>query len=225
MTVPSLPTTEGHAPFSVPSANKPCQTYYKIIGDLSSTKTPLVALHGGPGCCHDYLLPLTDLYTTHGTPVIFYDQLGNGRSTHLSEKNGDASFWTEALFRDELSNLLSHLQVKSYDILGHSWGGMLGAAFATHNPEGLRRLVVSNSPASIPLWIEVTGRLRESLPREVQEVLDRCEREGRTESKEYEEAVEVFYRRFLCRVEPWPAQEVEAALRWLSEDPTVYGTM
>ena len=46
-----------------------------------------------------------------------------------------------------------------------------------------------------------------------------------TESKEYEEAVEVFYRRFLCRTEPWPAKEVEVALGWLSKDSTVYGTM
>ena len=227
MLVPSPPTTEGHIPFSVPSANKPCRTYYKIIGSLSANPntTPLVALHGGPGCCHDYLLPLTDLYHVNKTPIILYDQLGNGRSTHIPEKNGDTDFWTEALFRDELTNLLSFLDVKSYDLLGHSWGGMLGAAFATYRPEGLRRLVISNSPASMELWIEATGKLRGSLPERVREVLDRCEREGKTGSREYEEAVEVFYKRFLCRVEPWPAKEVKVALGWLSTDSTVYATM
>jgi hypothetical protein len=43
----TLPVTEGFAPFNVPAAGKPCQTYYKIIGDLKGGKRPLVALNGG----------------------------------------------------------------------------------------------------------------------------------------------------------------------------------
>ena len=33
------------------------QTYYRIVGDMNSGKTPLLALHGGPGMAHDYLDP------------------------------------------------------------------------------------------------------------------------------------------------------------------------
>src|SRR5271170_2308265 len=55
--------TEGEVSFDVPAAGKPCKTWYKIYGNLSSSSTgrPLVALHGGPGACHNYLLPLADL--------------------------------------------------------------------------------------------------------------------------------------------------------------------
>ena len=63
---------------------------------------------------------------TAGRAVVHYDQLGNGRSTHLREKGAD--FWTPALFLDELDNLLAHLGIASaYHLLGQSWGGMLAA--------------------------------------------------------------------------------------------------
>ncbi len=59
--------------------------------------------HGGPGCSHDYVLALAQLAET-GRPVIHYDQIGGGRSTHLPDRGGD--FWTVGLFFDELDNLL-----------------------------------------------------------------------------------------------------------------------
>ncbi|KIJ26792.1 hypothetical protein M422DRAFT_272136 [Sphaerobolus stellatus SS14] len=43
-----------------------------------------------------------DLVSKYGLPVIVYDQIGNGKSTHVREKTGDGSFWTEELFCDEL---------------------------------------------------------------------------------------------------------------------------
>ncbi|KAK3172817.1 hypothetical protein OEA41_006142 [Lepraria neglecta] len=57
---------EGLVPFDVPAANKSCRTWYRIIGDLKSPSTPLITLHGGPGACHEYLLPLKDLNDKHG---------------------------------------------------------------------------------------------------------------------------------------------------------------
>ena len=121
---------EGTIPFDVPAAGKPCKTWYKIVGDLSSPITPLVVVHGGPGLSHDYLITLSELNERYGIPVIFYDQLGTARSTHLREKRGDESFWTEELFHNELNNLVEKLGLleseKGYDVLGHSWGGMMG---------------------------------------------------------------------------------------------------
>ena len=81
MTTPA--TTEGFAPLDVPNAGKPCQTYYKVVGDLSSGKVPLIVLNGGPGCSHDYMLSFADLASS--APVVFYDQVGSGSATHLPE--------------------------------------------------------------------------------------------------------------------------------------------
>ena len=219
-------STTGTLDFSIPAANKPCQTWYQIFGTLSSSVVPLVVLHGGPGVPFRYVLPISDLSKApHNVPVIFYDQIGCGNSTHLPEKNGDKDFWTVQLFLDELDNVLTQLGVKGeYDLLGHSWGGMLAAEHAVRRPKGLRKLIISCSPASMRLWVQAAGKLRKELPQDVQDVLDRCEKEGTTDGKDYEEAEGLYYQRHLCRVHPFPP-ELEESFKLMKEDPTVFMTM
>jgi pimeloyl-ACP methyl ester carboxylesterase len=52
--------------------------YWKSVGPANARDTVL-ALHGGPGATHDYLLALNDL-TESGYRVVYYDQIGCGRS-------------------------------------------------------------------------------------------------------------------------------------------------
>ncbi len=211
----SAPVTEGTASF------RGVQTWYRITGDLASARTPLLVLHGGPGMTHDYLLRLADLADT-GRPVIHYDQLGAGRSTHLPDRGPD--FWQVPLFLAELDNLLRHLGIeRRYHLLGQSWGGMLAAEHAVLQPPGLRSLVIANSPASMALWLEEANRLRELLPPAVQDTLLRHEAAGTTQTEDYQAAVRVFYDRHVCRI-PWP-DEVAATFAALDVDPTVYHTM
>ena len=101
---------------------------------------------------------------------------------------------------------------------------MLAAKYAALHPKGLRKLVLADATASVELLLVGENRLRAQLPGDVREVLDRCEREGDVTSEEYEKACLVFYKRHLCRLEPWP-KEVEIALGHLKDDPTVYQTM
>ena len=221
-----LATQEGEVQFNVPGLSKPCRTWYKVMGDLKSKIIPLVTLHGGPGACHEYLLPLQDLVMNFDIPIVLYDQIGNGRSTHLPEKDGDESFWTEELFRAELDNLIDHLDLRerTFDLYGQSWGGMLAAKYAALHPPGLRKLVLADAAASVELLLVGENALRAQLPTDVREILERCEKEGTIESEEYINACVVFYKRHLCRVDPWP-KEVEIALGHLKDDPTVYRTM
>jgi L-proline amide hydrolase len=217
---------EGEAELYIPSAGKPCKTWYQVHGDLKSGRTPLVTLHGGPGAAHNHLRPLAELSVLNGTPVIFYDQVGCGKSTHLREKMGDKSFWTVDIFMDELDNLLRHLRIEDrFDLLGQSWGGMLGAEWvAKRQPKGLRKLVIMDSPASIELWVKSANRLRAELPEDVQEALTRNETAGTTNSEEYENAVKVFLGRHYCRIEPKP-KDLQDSSAAVVEDPTVYHTM
>jgi L-proline amide hydrolase len=207
---------EGFAPFC------DYKTWYRVTGDLGAAKAPLVVLHGGPGCTHDYVDSFKGL-AARGRAVIHYDQLGNGRSTHLRDKGPD--FWTPRLFLDELENLLRHLGIADrYMVLGQSWGGMLGAEHAVTQPKGLKALVIANSPASMELWVREANRLREALPPEVQATLLKHERAGTTSDPDYVRAMRVFYDRHVCRVTPWP-DEVARTFRAIDEDPTVYWTM
>ncbi|KAK5151723.1 proline iminopeptidase [Cryomyces antarcticus] len=221
----SVKITEGEADFGVPSAGKKCKTWYRIYGDIESGVRPLIALHGGPGVGHNYLESLADLTGKYNIPVIIYDQLGTANSTHLREKHGDTSFWTLELFLKELDNLLKHLGIdSSYDLYGNSWGGMLGAEHAVLQPKGLHRLIIADSPASMVTWVEEANRLRKQLPQDVQEALQKHEDDGTTESKEYEAAVEVFYAKHVCRIDPMP-KEVLDIFENIKVDPTVYHTM
>ena len=198
------------------------ETWYRVTGDLNSGKAPVLILHGGPGCTHDYVDSFK-LLADGGRAVIHYDQIGNGRSTHLRDKGAD--FWTVDLFKRELDNLIDHLGIRGgYHVIGQSWGGMLGAEFAVTRPPGLKGLVIADSPASMALWLEAANALRAELPPEVQATLLHHEEAGTTGSPEYEAAVLVFYQRHVCRVIPMP-DEVSRTFAAIAQDPTVYHTM
>ncbi|KAJ4471413.1 proline iminopeptidase [Lentinula aciculospora] len=215
-------TTEGFISLPIPSLpEKPCQTYYKVVGTLSKDTPPLVALHGGPGVGHEYLLVLADL----GIPLVLYDQIGCGKSTHYPEKMGDTSFWTVQLFLEELNAVLQHFGIQdNYDLAGHSWGGMLAANHAVLQPKGLRRLILMSAPADMKLWAKAQNRLRKSLPKELQDVMEKHEKDETTDSPEYQKAMNAYYERFVCTLKPWPDPIVHS-LSELEKDPTVYMTM
>ena len=88
------------------------------------------------------------------------------------------------------------------------------------------------------MWVDACNEWRKQLPRAIDEVLERCEREKQYDDPEYQKAVLYFYKRHLCRVnaqgkphvegdqggDPFP-KDVQDSLRWLEEDDTVYFTM
>ena len=198
------------------------QTWYRITGEFGQGKTPLVVLHGGPGCTHDYVDSFKDLAVS-GRPVIHYDQIGNGKSTHLTA--APPEFWTVDFFLAELDNLLHTLGLdEGYALLGQSWGGMLAAEHAVRRPSGLRALIIANSPASMALWSSEALRLRTALPQDVQDSLTRNEEAGSIDSVEYHEASRAFYDRHVCRIQPWP-DEVARTFTAMDIDPTVYHAM
>src|SRR4051812_44007131 len=197
------------------------ETWYRVEGELTGGPPPLVTLHGGPGATHDYLLSMTDL-ARDGRAVVFYDQLGNGRSSHFPERG--AEFWTVDLFVRELHNLVAALGIGAHHVLGQSWGGFLAQEYALTQPSTLRSVVLADTAASFPHFVEAANGLRAQLPPEVEATLRKHEEAGTTDDPEYMEACLVFYARHVCRVQPWPP-EVAAAFEWIDKDPTVYYTM
>jgi proline-specific peptidase len=101
---------------------------------------------------------------------------------------------------------------------------MLGMEYALTQPSGLASLTIADSPASIPLWVSEANRLRAQLPPEVQHTLLHHEQQGTTDSEDYQNAMLVFYRRHVCRVEPWP-ECVTRTFDKLARYPEVYTTM
>jgi L-proline amide hydrolase len=206
---------EGRAPF------RDFWTWYRVTGDLNAEKAPLVVLHGGPGCTHDYVDSFKEL-ASDGRAVIHYDQLGNGKSTHLPDRG--PAFWTVELFLEQLDSLLDHLGIADrYHVLGQSWGGMLGSEHAVRRPAGLKSLVLANSLAAMPLWIAGAARLRAAMPDKEREALVRYEAAGDYSHPDYKAAERAFYDRHVCRI-PWPP-DVARTFAAMDEDSTVYRAM
>ena len=174
--------------------------FYRSFGrpDLGPT---VLGLHGGPGATHDYLLPLADLAQA-GYRVVLFDQLGCGRS----EVPTDHSLFTLAHHVQEVEGVRSVLGLGRVHLVGSSYGGLLAIAYALAHPSSLRSLTTIGGLASVPLAQREMTRLRSELPGEVRSALDRGEAEGRMDSPEYLAAVSVFYRRHLCRLDPWPPE-------------------
>jgi len=201
------------------------RTWYRVTGAQrpAGPLAPVVLLHGGPGATHDYLDAMRGL-AADGRAVVQYDQLGNGRSTHLRDRGAD--FWTVELFRDELDNLLAALGLAGgpYHLLGQSWGGCLALEHALQRPRGLRSLVLADTLSSVPDFVAECQRLLADLPPDVQAAFRRHEEAGTTDDPAYGDACMVFYKRHVCRLETWP-EEVMRSFQAIDDDPTVYGTM
>lgn len=168
------------------------------VHDTNTKRTPVIVLHGGPGSSHYSMQGLQKL--AEDRPVIFYDQLGCGKS----DRPTDNFLWKIDRFVEELGQIREALTLDKFHILGHSWGTTLAAAYYLSKPEGVKSIIFSSPCLSAPLWAEDQDNNRKLLPLDVQQTLKNCEEKGTTDSEEYKKATAVFNRHFVCRLDPYP---------------------
>lgn len=191
------------------------RVWYQIF-NKQSEGTPVLILHGGPGSSSYSLQGLKAL--AEDRPVIFYDQLGCGKS----DRPADKALWKIERFVVELAQVRQALNLEEVHILGHSWGTTLAAAYCLTKPTGVKGVILSSPCLSAPLWEQDQKRNLEKLSKEVQEAIKRCEEKGTTDSEEYKKATEEFNKNFVCRLDPYP--------EWLKQgskyrNPEVYNIM
>ncbi|GAC1403228.1 MAG: alpha/beta fold hydrolase [Candidatus Velthaea sp.] len=105
---------------------------------------PVIAVNGGPGLSHAYMLQ-NDVWNTiaaHGRYVVFYDQRGTGTSKPLRSQ---APQTMDAQVAD-LEAVRAKFGFTKFDLVGDSYGGFLGMAYAVKHPERVHKLVLSDSP-------------------------------------------------------------------------------
>jgi proline iminopeptidase len=172
--------------------------WYRISG-ADKEGIPLLVVHGGPGAPHYYLSSLEDL--SDARPVILYDQLGCGKS----ERPSDTALWTVARYTRELDTLVNTLKLKQFHLLGQSWGGYLATAYTLAHPERkIQSLTLTAPLLSTALWLSDQEYWISELPQAMQDTIRDCEARGDFASPGYQEAMMEFYRRHLCRMDPWP---------------------
>jgi len=167
-----------------------------------------MCLHGGPGFPHDYLGNLELL--ADEKRVVFYDQLGCGRSPRPDGgefwrmERSVEELWRAERFVEEVGRVREELGLERVHLLGQSWGGFLAARYALTNPEGLVSLVLASPLISVPRWLEDADALKAKLPPDVRATIDEHEAAGHTDCPEYVAASLVYWKRHVCRLDPWP---------------------
>jgi proline iminopeptidase len=191
------------------------EVWYRIAGARHDA-IPLLTLHGGPGFTHDYLEPLEALADER--PVVFYDQLGAGRS----DRPEDPSLWRVERFVEELGQLRTALGLDRVHLLGQSWGTMLATEYMLTQPSGVVSLTLASAVLSVPRQVAVANDLLRTLPAETQAAIARGEASGDFDSEEYQAASLEFMQRYVCRLDIWPdglVRSIEA------HNPAVYREM
>lgn len=156
------------------------KVWAKVLGGGAQDERPaLLVVHGGPGAGHDYLENLSTLADDQ-QKVVFYDQLGCGRS----DKPNDSERWKLQRFVDELALVREALKLNNVIILGHSWGGMLAIEYLLTKPFGVAGLILSNSLSSVPLFGKEVLRLQAELP------IEELKRPGSSKLNDLEAAVD-----------------------------------
>ena len=183
------------------------QLYYRIF-EPPTPKGTLLALHGGPGMSHSYLLPLADL-CDFGYRVVFFDQLGCGDS----ELPSDNSLFSIEHNIEEVEGIRQGLDLGTVHLLGSSYGGLLALAYGLRYQSHLKSITTTGGLTDVPLTVAEMNRLKSELPAEIRTTLERYERKGEYHHPEYEAAVMEFYRRHVCRLPTWPAEVVDTFRR------------
>ncbi len=173
------------------------RVWWRVVGDGDGT--PLVLLHGGPGHPHDYLEPLEALADER--PVIFYDQLGCGRS----DRPADPDLWRIDRFVEELHTLREALGLTKMHVLGHSWGSMLATDYLLAHGAGVDGVILDSPVLSMRRFLVDANALRAQLPEEVRAVIDRSEAAGTYDTDEFKAAYMEYIKRHLLRIDPFPA--------------------
>ncbi|HTO93817.1 MAG TPA: alpha/beta fold hydrolase [Bacteroidota bacterium] len=124
------PLREGYVPV------KGARLFFRETG----SGPPIIVIHGGPDFDMNYLLPDMDRLAGR-FHLVYYDQRGRGKSA-AGVRPEDVSLESEV---SDLDTLRKFLHLKEFVLLGHSWGGVLAAAYAARHPGAVSRLILLNT--------------------------------------------------------------------------------
>jgi proline iminopeptidase len=137
----------------------------------------LAILHGGPGVgdCRDQVRDYGALADEFR--LLFYDARGSGRSA-------DVPPYTHEQWVADLDELTRRLDIETFALLGHSYGGIVAQEYAIVHPERLRQLIlVDTAPSTVENEEAIRRALAAGRP-DIEEGWLRKLFEGRVDSDE-----------------------------------------
>ncbi|HUU27887.1 MAG TPA: proline iminopeptidase-family hydrolase [archaeon] len=173
----STPIVEGIA------SSNGVQLYYKTVGEGE----PVVILHGGPGFDHLHMLPMSALAKDY--KVVFYDQRATGNSTGKV----DARSMTVDNFVEDLEGLRKGLNLGKMNLIGHSWGAVLGMHYGIKYPDNLKTLILLGAYASMDIFDQYFENIQKKTSSRDSRAMKEIEQSEAFKKKEAE-AVQKYYR-------------------------------
>lgn len=189
---PELKDGEGYV--SVPGG----RLWYRVVGH--GPRTPLLVVHGCCGVGSYYLAPLAALADER--PVIFYDQIDNGRS----DRTNDTTYWRMAHFVEAIKRVRETLGLREIHLYAHSFGAAIATDYMLTKPRGVRSLVLAGAQLDMSRTGDDIAPLLAALPDSTRRAIVDHERDGTTSAPAYERAMLEFMRRYYGRRLPWAAE-------------------
>jgi pimeloyl-ACP methyl ester carboxylesterase len=116
------------------------ELHYEIYGQGE----PMVLIPGGLTTIGEMRTWLEPLAATR--QVIAVEMQGHGHTPDTDRPLGFSTLATD------IAALLDHLEIRTADVVGHSFGGAVALRVAIQTPDRVRRLVVISSPHARSAW-------------------------------------------------------------------------
>lgn len=115
--------------------------YVRVAG----SGQPCLFVHGGPGSTSYYFeaMPSASLLERQ-LKMVYFDQRGSGRSGSAAD-----SHYTPERFSKDIEELREFLKIKTWHVMGHSFGGLIITDYATRYPQSIRSLLYINATLNI----------------------------------------------------------------------------
>ncbi|MDQ6523774.1 proline iminopeptidase-family hydrolase [Nocardioides sp. LHD-245] len=169
--------------------------WYGVVGHRDD-RPPIVCVHGGPGgVSHEVLWPLAALALT-GRRVVFFDQLGCGRST----REVDVDALGIHSYVAQVRAVIDGLGLGRCHVLGHSFGGMVTQEIALSDPGRLRSVVLADTSSDLDRYLAEGEAIRQRLPPDIRELLET----GDQRLPGHADAYRTYLEQFSCRLRPVP---------------------
>lgn len=113
--------------------------HYTLIGEGK----PLLLINGGPGySSHHFTTIGKQISDSTKRRVILFDQRGTGRS---ELETIDSSSVNMELMVKDIEAIRKHLDIEHWDVMGHSFGGILAMFYAADHGDRISKLILSAS--------------------------------------------------------------------------------
>ena len=118
----------------------------KLWVEVEGKGEPILLIPGGPGDAHYFHPSFSTL--ANSFKVIYFDAFGRGKS----DRAKDSKEYTFSRDIEDIEGLRKELGFETFNLLGHSYGGMVAQAYALKYPNHVKRLILSNTLFSAEMW-------------------------------------------------------------------------